>query len=646
MNRVSTFGIQNAAIAAMGNQQAKIARTQNQLATGLKLNTAADDPVAAGIAVALDRAAAENLRQGANANLLNNRLTLAEVTLADVGDRVQRLRELTVQANSGIFNQETRKSLLAEVRGQFDALLAIANMPDGQGRYLFAGSQDATVPFIQNPSPLPGVPAVAASYTTPDILSFNFATVPAIATDSVASGAYTPAASTVPSDAFQFAIDGAIVSDRLVADATDINLDADIAAFIAASAGAYTKTGSVAAGDLVISRSDGQDLLITTTFSDGIGSAAAAAGGTSGGTFADPTFVGLHTGGTVADTSANRTFTVSGPGGTPMTVLLDTDVIDINGLLAAVQANPGLGASGVSVALSTSGNGLAFTAILAGTGAIVITGDDEFDVGGLVVAGTAPVPATPVVAYVGDQTVREIEVGAGNTLRDVDAGSEIFMRVGAGRVVARPVAGNTGTGVLSSNAFTDPSQFISDTYRIVFSEPAPGDIQYQVLDSSNAALVPPVAGAYVPGQAISFLGVQVTLTGTPAAGDAFTLGPQAGKSLFDTTRELITLLEMPDQPLSVKADLQNGYFTVLGDLQALGDHVIDVRAGFGGRMALIDKSGEQREAQLLATRDTLSGLRDLDYAEAISRLSQETTTLEAAQQSFLRMQSLSLFDRL
>ena len=37
-------------------------------------------------------------------------------------------------------------------------------------------------------------------------------------------------------------------------------------------------------------------------------------------------------------------------------------------------------------------------------------------------------------------------------------------------------------------------------------------------------------------------------------------------------------------------------------------------------------------------------IEDLDYAEAISRLSAETTTLEAAQQSFVLTQQLSLFN--
>jgi flagellar hook-associated protein 3 FlgL len=39
----------------------------------------------------------------------------------------------------------------------------------------------------------------------------------------------------------------------------------------------------------------------------------------------------------------------------------------------------------------------------------------------------------------------------------------------------------------------------------------------------------------------------------------------------------------------------------------------------------------------------VSEIRDLDYAEAITRLQQELVTLQAAQQSFVRIQGLSLF---
>lgn len=43
---------------------------------------------------------------------------------------------------------------------------------------------------------------------------------------------------------------------------------------------------------------------------------------------------------------------------------------------------------------------------------------------------------------------------------------------------------------------------------------------------------------------------------------------------------------------------------------------------------------------------TLSGLQDVDYAEAISRLTQQQTYLQAAQQSFMRVSGLSLFNYL
>lgn len=129
---------------------------------------------------------------------------------------------------------------------------------------------------------------------------------PAVPTASATSGAYTPAASTAPTDAFQVTIDGTVVSDRLVGNATAAQIDTDIAAFVAASGGAYTQTGTVAGGDLVISRTDGQDMTIATSFSDAVGSNAAAVGATSNGTFATAGFVGVQTGGTAAVSAANQ----------------------------------------------------------------------------------------------------------------------------------------------------------------------------------------------------------------------------------------------------------------------------------------------------------------------------------------------------
>ncbi|MNN66491.1 flagellar hook-associated protein FlgL [compost metagenome] len=53
-----------------------------------------------------------------------------------------------------------------------------------------------------------------------------------------------------------------------------------------------------------------------------------------------------------------------------------------------------------------------------------------------------------------------------------------------------------------------------------------------------------------------------------------------------------------------------------------------------------------REANNVTIKGTLSQLRDLDYAEAISEYQLESTALQAAQTIFMQMQQMSLFKRL
>lgn len=52
------------------------------------------------------------------------------------------------------------------------------------------------------------------------------------------------------------------------------------------------------------------------------------------------------------------------------------------------------------------------------------------------------------------------------------------------------------------------------------------------------------------------------------------------------------------------------------------------------------------DAFALETATALSEVQDLDYAEAVSRLNQQLLALQASQQSFIKVQGLSLFDYL
>jgi flagellar hook-associated protein 1 FlgK len=102
--------------------------------------------------------------------------------------------------------------------------------------------------------------------------------------------------------------------------------------------------------------------------------------------------------------------------------------------------------------------------------------------------------------------------------------------------------GNTGNAVISSPTVTDPTTWTSGTYTISFSPAS----QYQVTDSGGAVVA---SGAYTSGAAISFNGEQVTISGTPANGDTFTVGPNNTANTGDNTNVLAMITAMGSKVL-------------------------------------------------------------------------------------------------
>ena len=93
-----------------------------------------------------------------------------------------------------------------------------------------------------------------------------------------------------------------------------------------------------------------------------------------------------------------------------------------------------------------------------------------------------------------------------------------------------------------------------------------------------------------------------------------------------------------------KAAQQNALQSVMRDISTAQEHVIDARASGGAQLSALDNADSLRDTQGLTLETTLSGLRDLDYADAIARFDLEKVALEAAQLSFVQMQRLSLFN--
>jgi flagellar hook-associated protein 3 FlgL len=80
------------------------------------------------------------------------------------------------------------------------------------------------------------------------------------------------------------------------------------------------------------------------------------------------------------------------------------------------------------------------------------------------------------------------------------------------------------------------------------------------------------------------------------------------------------------------------------------DNALDVNltmvASLGTYMREVDSAVETAGDTSMQLSTSLSELQDLDYAEAISKLSFQQVSLDAAQKSFVRIQELSLFSML
>lgn len=119
-----------------------------------------------------------------------------------------------------------------------------------------------------------------------------------------------------------------------------------------------------------------------------------------------------------------------------------------------------------------------------------------------------------------------------------------------------------------------------------------------------------------------------------------------GQDVFQTIKDMITLLQTPVTTTAARTALDNGLTNGLAEIDKGLNNVLTVRASLGTRLQELDSldtAGNDRDVQYSAM---LSQLQDLDYTKALTQLSQQQTTLEAAQQSFVKTANLSLFSYL
>lgn len=272
------------------------------------------------------------------------------------------------------------------------------------------------------------------------------------------------------------------------------------------------------------------------------------------------------------------------------------------------------------------------------------TANGEYIFGGFQGQQAPFVQSGTTVTFRGDQGQRYVQVSSSTYVPVNDSGQDIFVAIPSSRLPTTATATNAGDATIAMGQVADQTQFkasFNGPYTITINTTGPSPT-YQI--DTVPAGAPVATGNYVSGQSIQFNGAQIDIVGTPANGDSFTVDAPSTQDAFTTIGKLINGLNSLTDSDSDKLRLRDLISESLDNLDGAGTNIDNVRAKVGARLNVLDSTSSLQDGLGLTNQKVLSQVRDLDYASAISQLNQENLVLQAAQQSFAKISSLSLFD--
>jgi flagellar hook-associated protein 3 FlgL len=280
-------------------------------------------------------------------------------------------------------------------------------------------------------------------------------------------------------------------------------------------------------------------------------------------------------------------------------------------------------------------------------------GNGQFLFAGFKSSSTPFVSQGGSIVYAGDQGQRMMQVDVSRQMAGTDDGRTIFQSVqGGAGYVSSAAAANAGSGVFSATSVIDRANAdYGKDFSITFSGAGTvvDPLMYTV-DTVPAQTVPPTPVAFTAGSPISFGGLQLSISGTPIAGDGFNVATakNAGTDVFATISDAIAALKQPmdNAGPGAQADVVNALSTANRKITNAHDNVLTVRTSVGSRLQELDALETTGADRTLYDKSYLSDLQDLDYASAIAEFYQRETALKASQQTFVSIQKIALFNYL
>lgn len=165
---------------------------------------------------------------------------------------------------------------------------------------------------------------------------------------------------------------------------------------------------------------------------------------------------------------------------------------------------------------------------------------------------------------------------------------------------------------------------------------------YEFLQN-GASIVPPVLGTYTAGQTINFNGIGFSFDDTtPLPIDVdFELAEPEQTNVLNTLQSFIDALNDPfisdEQFKIVIAD-------TLQEVQSTANNVDSSLANLGGRLNVLDSVFNTTEDLLIANQQYKADISEVDLAAALTEIKRQEFALQAASQTFSKVNATTLFD--
>lgn len=148
--RISTNTIYQSGINKINNLQVDQVKLQQQISTGRRISTPADDPVAAARSLEISHAQSVNAKFADTRQTAQLKLNTLESNLTSVTNALVSAHSSLIAAGNGAFSDQERGFIAADLNNTREALIGLANTKDASGNYLYAGFKTDSKPFIAN----------------------------------------------------------------------------------------------------------------------------------------------------------------------------------------------------------------------------------------------------------------------------------------------------------------------------------------------------------------------------------------------------------------------------------------------------------------------------------------------------------------